>query len=116
MTTPPPPAAAGLPNSGKSLASMIVGIVAFLSCLYWFMALPGGIVAIILGVLGRRDAAAGTHSGGGMAMTGIILGAVAVILGLLGAIFVFLSPGLFEGFLEGVCESNPDIPQCADIN
>ncbi len=115
MTTPPPPAAAGLPNSGKALASMIVGIVSVLSCLYWFMALPGGIVAIILGIQGKRDAAAGTHGGGGMAQTGIILGVVAAVLGLLGAVLVYLSPGFADSWLEGICESNPDIPQCADV-
>jgi hypothetical protein len=69
-------------NNGKALASMIVGIVSVLACLCWLIALPGGVVAVILGIIGRKEIAQGKGTNGGMALTGIITGAVAIAIGL----------------------------------
>lgn len=86
MTTPPPPpppdGIAPKANNGKALASMIVGIVSVLACLCWFIVLPGGIVAVVLGLIARSEIARGKGSNGGMALTGIITGAVAILIGL----------------------------------
>jgi hypothetical protein len=102
-------------NNGKALSSMIVGIVSVLLCFYWFIALPGGIVAVILGVLSRKEIAQGNGTNGGMAMTGIITGALAVVLGLIGAILVFAGGGIADAFLGEFCDENPTNPACADV-
>jgi hypothetical protein len=86
-------AAPGYPNAGfpqtlgqqntLGLVSMILGIAAIplLCCLY--LGIPVGIAALVTGFLGRQKATQGQASNPGQAMTGMICGAVAVVLGLL---------------------------------
>jgi hypothetical protein len=65
------------------LASMIVGIVSIpLACLCG-LGLLGGIVAIVLGFLGKGKADRGEATNRGQALAGIITGAVALGLGVL---------------------------------
>ena len=114
MTTPPP-AAAALPTSGKAIAALIVGIVSLFMCFYWFIALPGGIIAIVLGVLARKETSAGTHKGAGMAMTGIIFGAITALLAGTFAVLIYIAPTAFpEGALtDFICEQQPDNEICS---
>ncbi len=111
MTTPPPPPPAGAPkvNNGKALASMIVGIVSVAVCCYWFISLPGGVVAIVLGILGRKEIAEGNGTNGGMALTGIITGAVAAAIAL-----GLLALTLFADGTSSIewCVDNPDSWLC----
>jgi predicted Zn finger-like uncharacterized protein/prepilin-type processing-associated H-X9-DG protein len=68
------PPVAPLKNNGMAVASLIVGIVSF--CI----PIIGSVVAIVLGVLGltrTKDPAVG---GKGMAITGIVLGALSVFV------------------------------------
>lgn len=107
-SVPPPPAPMGMPpkaNNGKALASMIVGIVSVAMCCYWFLALPGGVVALILGLQARKEIAAGNGTNGGMALTGIITGAVAAALGLLFLVLSFTSSSFN---VDTYCDENPD--------
>jgi hypothetical protein len=74
------------PSSGLAVAAMIVGIVSIFPgcCLARFGGmLVLGLVAVILGIMARNAAAAGRGGGGGMALTGIITGAIGLALGLL---------------------------------
>lgn len=82
---------------------MVVGIVSVALCLYWFLAIPLGIVAVILGVIAR-----GRGVGAGMALAGIITGAVGFVLGLILAILTFAGGSFFEGY----CDDNADNPFC----
>lgn len=103
---PPPPgfpgAAGPTPGKGKAITSMILGIVSVVLCLYWFIAIPAGIAAIILGVLARREGAAR-----GMALAGLITGIIGAAFGLLMVVL-----GLAGLGIEGYCEENPDNAIC----
>jgi hypothetical protein len=57
----------------------------------------GGIGGIILGVLGKRNTTAKGTAGSGMAIAGIVTGASALVLALVGAILV-AALGLSAGF------------------
>lgn len=110
MTEVPPPPPMGAPmgapqpqGKGMAIAALILGIVSVALCLYWFIAIPVGIVAIVLGVIARKRGV-----GAGMALAGIITGAVGAVLGLIIAILTFAG----GGFLEGYCDDNPDNAVC----
>ncbi|RLP79861.1 DUF4190 domain-containing protein [Mycetocola lacteus] len=69
---------------GQALSAMIVGIAsAVLGGLFGFMVLPGGIVALVLGILALRK-----RQPRGFALTGIITGSwtILISLGMLGLI------------------------------
>lgn len=93
---PPPPGFDGAPagNSGKAIASMVCGIIGLpFSCCCFPVGLILGGVALVLGIIGRREIAAsgGVKGGGGMALAGLILGGVCIGLGVIAGIFSIIS-------------------------
>jgi Domain of unknown function (DUF4190)/Domain of unknown function (DUF1707) len=68
-------------TNGMAVASLVLG-------LFWFWGI-GAMLALVFGLLAHRDIARsqGTQGGGGMAVAGIVLGA----LGLLGAAAIAIS-------------------------
>ncbi|KUI40344.1 DUF4190 domain-containing protein [Mycobacterium sp. GA-2829] len=81
---PPPPGQYGYgypqqsaPKNGLGIASLVVAIIGLLSV---FGGLVLGIVAVILGVIGRGRAKRGEATNGGVAMAGIVLGVLGVIV------------------------------------
>jgi len=65
-----------------AVVSLVLGIVALpMICCYGVGMLPA-IIAIILGFIARREIkeSGGTQTGGGLALTGIILGAAVLVL------------------------------------
>jgi len=95
------------PGKGMAITSMILGIVSLALCLYWFIALPAGIVAVVLGVLARKRGV-----GAGLALAGIITGAIGAVFALIIAILAF-SGG---GFIKSYCDKNPDNAYCQQQN
>lgn len=79
---PPPPGGGGQqPSNGLGLASMIIGIVSIpLMCCY--IGIAGGIVAAVLGFLGKAKADRGEATNRGQAIAGIICGIIAAALGI----------------------------------
>jgi hypothetical protein len=80
---------------------LILGILGPLCCGI-FTAIP----ALILGIMARKeiDASAGSQSGRGMAIAGIILGIVGIVVSVLFIAFwgyVVTTPEFQEGFREG---------------
>jgi hypothetical protein len=76
----PAPGAYAVPkqsSSGLSIASMVLGILSIFCCLIWFMAIPFGITAVILGFLGKGK------GGKGMAIAGIITGLIGTVLSII---------------------------------
>ena len=70
-----------------AVAALVLGLVGSvfgLIPLTFWIALPCGILAVIFGVVGRRRAKEPGRSGGGMAIAGLILGLIAVALGIAG--------------------------------
>ncbi|HET7533171.1 MAG TPA: DUF4190 domain-containing protein [Nocardioidaceae bacterium] len=72
------------PTNRKATASLVTGIASLV--LSWCCGLGlVGVVAVVLGVKARSEirASGGTQQGEGLALSGIITGAVAAVLGLL---------------------------------
>jgi hypothetical protein len=105
----------GLPEAQNATPAMVLGIISVvlmpIGCCCWFLeilAVPLGVVAIVMGVGARNrvNASGGTLGGGGKAMAGIITGGIAAVLGLivlvLGLIFVGLNA---SGVLQNLIPS-----------
>lgn len=91
----PPPAPGGYgqqppQNNTKALISMILGIVSVVLGLCCGVVALAGIAAIVLGIIARKeiDQSQGTQKGSGMALAGIITGAIAILLFVVGIILV----------------------------
>ncbi len=81
---PPPGYAPVLPTNTKATAALITGITTLV--LSWCCGLGVfGLVAVVLGMKGRSEVrqSQGTQTGEGLALAGIITGAIAVVVGLL---------------------------------
>lgn len=72
--------AGGSRSNVMAIISIIAGVLAILASCLWFIAAPLGIAAIVLGVIGRGRAKRGEAGGGGLAMAGIITGAIGLVL------------------------------------
>ncbi|MBW0015366.1 DUF4190 domain-containing protein [Mycobacterium sp.] len=69
------------PRNEFGVASLILGLVALISC--WLMiGVPLGIAAVITGDIGRRRVQRGSASNPRTATAGIVLGVVAIVAGL----------------------------------
>lgn len=93
---PPPPSlppegypvapGAGVPPRGLSVTAMVLGIVGLILviCAFFFpyLGMLLGLAAIVVGLVARSRVKRGEASGGGMALSGIITGAVALVLGI----------------------------------
>ncbi len=89
------------PSNGSATAAMVLGIVGALFGIIpilGFFALILGVLGVVFGFAGRRRVARGeTTRGKGAATTGLILGLVAIGLGIWGIAIVF---GAFEQLSE----------------
>ena len=78
---------AGKPRNGLGVASLVVGILALLASLTVVGGLTLGVLAAILGVLARAQFRHGRASNGDVAMTGVVLGVLAIVASLIFALF-----------------------------
>lgn len=104
-----PSGGAGGPNNSAALAAMIVGILALLVSWVPFIGLLGvlgGIVALILGIVGRNRAKV-IVVGAGQALTGIITGVLAVLVGIASTLVPVL-------FLQGMAGDFEEVERCID--
>lgn len=74
-----PPPGQGKPV-GLAVASMVLGIVSLVVLCIWWISIPCGIVAVVLGAIARGKAKRGEAGGAGMAMAGLICGCVGLAL------------------------------------
>lgn len=97
-------------NDVKAIISMIIGIISIPLLCICLSGILTGIASIILGIFSRNSIknSNGTKTGEGMALAGIILGAVAIVLGLVVIIYFLVSgnmsdvmQGIRDGFREG---------------
>lgn len=72
-------------GAGMSIASMVLGIVALVSCCIWWISIPCGVIGIVLAVLSLK----GQKPGRGMAIAGL----VCAIIGLIPAILLVAFSG-----------------------
>lgn len=102
----PPPAGN---RNGLGTASMVLGI---LSLVTWFLLIGGvfGVVAVVLGALGRGKAKRGEASNGGMALAGIVTGALGILLTVLVVVGVaaLFSTGEFSNLTDCLQDAGGD--------
>lgn len=74
-----PPQAAQTPSNGLGTAGMVCGIVSIALC--WTILVGGvlGILGVIFGSIGKARAKRGAATNGGMALAGIITGAIGIV-------------------------------------
>lgn len=113
------PAATAAPQNGLSIAALVVAIVALL--FFWSVigGVIGGIVAIILGVLARSRVKRGEATNGGVATAGIVLGALAVVVGLASiaiyvAVFNEVGGGDFVSCVRDAGDDSAALQRCED--
>ncbi|POX50186.1 DUF4190 domain-containing protein [Streptomyces sp. Ru72] len=68
------------PSNGMGIASLVLGVISLVLFCLGPVAMIGGVLAVILGILGRRKARRGEATNGGMALAGLICGAVGFVL------------------------------------
>jgi hypothetical protein len=69
------------PSNTQGLVAMILGIAAIPLLCCFYVGVPLGIAATVLGFLGKQKADAGQATNRGQALTGLICGIAAVVLG-----------------------------------
>jgi hypothetical protein len=85
---PPPPPYYGYPptpmapKNGLGTASLVLAVIALVSVATVFTPIVLGAVAVVIGFLGRGRVRRGAANNGGVAIAGIVLGALAIIVGL----------------------------------
>ena len=72
--------AAGSGSNPMAIVALVLGILSILTACFWFVAGPLGIAAIVLGFIGRGKAKRGEARQGGLAMAGLVTGAIGLIL------------------------------------
>jgi len=80
-----PPAYGRPPKNGMGTAALVLGILGFLAAItliFFFFGIIFGIVAIVLGLIGRGRAKRGEATNKGAATAGLITGILALILGI----------------------------------
>jgi hypothetical protein len=75
-------------RSNMAVASLVLGIVAMLTFWIWIGGLLFAPLAIVFGVLGRKETRGGAKSGENMATAGLVLGIVAAVMIVPWGIFV----------------------------
>jgi hypothetical protein len=124
---PPPPmpygdyyqAAPAAPKNGLGIAALVVAVIALLGSFSIIGGILGGVIAVILGVIGRGRAKQGEANNGGVALAGIVLGVIAIIVSL---VFIPIYVGLFKdmgggGYLECLQQAGQDsaaVEQCSN--
>lgn len=98
---PPPPMPYGdyytpapvAPRNGLGIAALVVAIIALVSSFSVAGGVVLGIVAVILGFMGRGRVKRGEADNGGVALAGLVLGVLAIVVGLA---FIAIWVGLFK--------------------
>lgn len=110
-----PPAAPHTPlRNGLGTAALILGIIGTLSgvtmVLFWLAGILG-LIALILGLVGKGRVKRGEASNKGVALTGAILGLVSLVLSVVGAIVTFTAVSAAVDELDkGIKDAAPKDP------
>ncbi|HPX37937.1 MAG TPA: DUF4190 domain-containing protein [Mycobacterium sp.] len=123
---PPPPTSYGdyyptppVIRNGLGVAALVVAIIGLLGSFSVAGGVILGIVAVILGFLGRNRVRRGEANNGGVALAGIILGVLSIIAGL---VFIAIWVGMFKevgagGYFDCLQQAGQDrtaVQECSD--
>ncbi|MGW0749214.1 DUF4190 domain-containing protein [Streptomyces sp. NPDC002587] len=89
-------------SNGFGVTALVLGIISVVGCITSFIAIALGIGAVVFGALGKGKATRGEADNGGMALAGIILGAIGIVLGAL------MLLAMFAPFMNGDWEGDSD--------
>ena len=73
-------------NYSSHIAAFVLGIISILTCLFWYLAIPCGVLAIVFGAKSARALASR------LGKAGLIMGIVGVSL----TVFIYLSMIMFS--------------------
>ncbi|MDT5107037.1 MAG: hypothetical protein QOI25_4550 [Mycobacterium sp.] len=112
----PPPTG---PKNGLGIAALVIAILGLVFCWTVIGGVVLGVVAVIIGILGRGRAKRGQATNGSVAIAGVVLGVLAVILSL---VFIPIWMGAFSevggtDYLDCVASAGSDpkaVEGCAD--
>lgn len=112
----PPPSA---PRNGLGVTALVIAIVALLSSFSVVGGIVLGIAAVIIGFAGRSRVKRGEANNGGVALAGVILGFLAIVVGLA---FIAVWVGVFKEVgatdyidcLQKAGQDQSQVQQCAD--
>ena len=82
-------------RNGLGVTALVLALIALLASCSVAGGLVFGIAAVILGILGRGRVKRGEANNGGVALTGIVLGALAVVISLA---FIAFYAGVFNNY------------------
>ena len=103
-------------GNGLAVTALVCGIVGAVVGLIPILAIPAlalGLVAFVLGILGRRKAKKDPRAGRkGAATAGIILGVIAIALGIAGLVIVNDAVNDLDRSLSSHCLNHPNAPDC----
>ncbi len=90
------------PKNGMGIAALIFGVLALLTC-FWLPVVGGvlGIVAIVLGVVGRGRANRLEATNKGVATTGLVLGIISLIVNIIVSVALLFLGVAFLNFGGG---------------
>ncbi|WEH36148.1 DUF4190 domain-containing protein [Streptomyces sp. AM 4-1-1] len=66
------------PANGMGTAALVLGIISVVGFCLWGLGIVLGVLALVFGLLGRGRAKRGEANNGGMAIAGVVLGAVGI--------------------------------------
>ena len=101
---PPPPPYSGYPapavglRNGFGVAALILGLLSLPAIFTVVGGLILGVAAIVLGILGRNRAKKGEANNGGIAIAGIVLGALGVLLSVVMGVLFAIGAATFMKF------------------
>ena len=113
---PPQPSA---PRNGLGITALVVAVVALLSSFSVVAGTLKSIAAVIIGFAGRSRVKRGEANNGGVALAGVILGFLAMIVGLAFiavwvGVFKEVGAGDYIDCLQKAGQNQAEIQQCAD--
>ncbi|MFJ6633024.1 DUF4190 domain-containing protein [Streptomyces sp. NPDC091376] len=91
------------PANGMGITALVLGIIAVVGFCMYGLGIILGVLALIFGFLGRARARRGEANNGGMALAGIILGAIGIVIS-----------AAFLGFLIWAITHDPDFTDSSD--
>lgn len=115
----PPAGLTNAPRNGAGIAALVVAIAGIVTALSVIGGVGLGLAAVVLGLIGRGRAKRGEADNGGVALAGIVLGALAVVAGI-GCIFVYVGIWRTAGagdYVECMTKAGSDAgaqQQCTD--
>lgn len=99
----------GPKKNGLGVASLVLGVLSLVS---WFFLIGGlfGLIAIVLGIIGRGRAKRGEADNGGVALAGIITGALGLLLTILviAGVAALFGSGEFSNLTDCLSEAGGD--------